>query len=281
MDDVVNPAEATPVPPATTSVTGAPPPTTRPIAWRLATVAQLLAETPTTRTLVLDVPGWPGHRAGQHVDVRLTAEDGYRTERSYSIASAPQDARVALTVERLEDGEVSPYLTGELRVGDRLELRGPIGGHFVWDVALGGPLLLVAGGSGIVPLMAMLRHRAAALAAAGADATHSVPARMLYSSRRWDEVIYRDELARLVESDPALEVALTLTREPPPGWTGFRRRIDRMMLAEVAWPPGERPCIFVCGPTQLVEAVAASLVELGHDAARIKTERFGPTGGPA
>jgi ferredoxin-NADP reductase len=255
--------------------------TARPIAWRLATVADAVSETPRARTLVLGVPGWPGHRAGQHVDVRLTAEDGYQAQRSYSIASAPEDARVVLTVEWLDEGEVSPYLVDELRVGDRLELRGPIGGYFVWDVAIGGPLLLVAGGSGIVPLMAMLRHRAAALGAAEASARHGVPARLLYSSRRWDEVIYRDELARLVEDDPTLEVALTLTREAPQGWTGFRRRIDRMMLAEVAWPPAERPHVFVCGPTLLVEVVAAALVDLGHDPARVKTERFGPTGGPA
>jgi ferredoxin-NADP reductase len=249
------------------------------IAWRLATVADVVPETPRTRTLVLDVPGWPGHRAGQHVDVRLTAEGGYQTQRSYSIASPPEDARVALTVERLDDGEVSPYLTDELRAGDRLELRGPIGGYFAWDIALDGPLLLAAGGSGIVPLMAMLRHRAAALASD--EARHGIPARLLYSSRRWDEVIYRDELARLADGDATLEVALTLTREAPVGWTGYRRRIDRMMLAEVAWPPAERPHVFVCGPTPLVEAVAAALVELGHDPARVKTERFGPTGGSA
>jgi ferredoxin-NADP reductase len=254
-------------------------PAPRPIAWRLATVTGVVPETPRARTLVLDVPGWPGHRAGQHVDVRLTAEDGYQAQRSYSIGSAPEDARVTLTVERLDDGEVSPYLTEELRVGDRLELRGPVGGHFVWDVAFRGPLLLVGGGSGIVPLMAMLRHRAAALGTA--DARHHVPARLLYSSRRWDEVIYRDELARLVEDDPTLEVTLTLTRELPQGWTGFRRRIDRMMLAEIAWPPAERPHVFVCGGTLLVEFVAAALVELGHDPARVKTERFGPTGGSA
>jgi ferredoxin-NADP reductase len=212
------------------------------------------------------------------VDVRLTADDGYQAQRSYSIASAPEDAAVALTVERLDEGEVSPYLTDELRPGDRLELRGPIGGHFVWTVAIGGPLLLVGGGSGIVPLMAMLRHRARALAQAEAEARHRTPVRLLYSSRRWDEVIYRDELGRLVESDPTLDVTLTLTREPPPGWDGLRRRIDRMMLAEVAWPPAERPHVFVCGGTSLVEAVAAALVELGHDPARVKTERFGPTG---
>jgi ferredoxin-NADP reductase len=249
------------------------------IAWRLATVVDVRTETPRTRTLVLDVPGWPGHRAGQHVDVRLTAEDGYQTQRSYSIASAPQDARVALTVDRLDDGEVSPYLTDVLRVGDRLELRGPIGGYFVWDVALGGPLLLVAGGSGIVPLMAMLRHRAAALETA--DVRRNVPARLLYSSRRLDDVIYHGELARLAQDDATLEVALTFTREPPRGWTGFRRRIDRMMLAELAWPPGERPHVFICGPTPLVEAAATALVELGHDPALVKTERFGPTGGSA
>jgi ferredoxin-NADP reductase len=213
------------------------------------------------------------------VDVRLTAEDGYQTQRSYSIASAPQDAQVALTVDRLPDGEVSPYLTDVLSEGDRLELRGPIGGYFVWDVELGGPLLLVAGGSGIVPLMAMLRHRATALKTA--DARHNVPARLLYSSRRWDDVIYRGELAGLAQDDQTLEVTLTFTREPPQGWTGLRRRIDRMMLAAVAWPPAERPHVFVCGPTPLVEAAAATLVELGHEPALVKTERFGPTGGSA
>jgi ferredoxin-NADP reductase len=256
-------------------------PAVRPIAWRFATVADAMWETPRARTLVLEVPGWPGHRAGQHVDVRLTAEDGYQAQRSYSIASAPEDARVTLTVERLDDGEVSPYLTDELRVGDRLELRGPIGGHFVWNVGIGGPLLLVGGGSGIVPLRAMLRHRAAALGTMDGDARHQIPARLLYSSRRWEEVIYRDELGRLVEEDRSLEVAFTLTREQPEGWVGFQRRIDRMMLAEVAWPPAERPHVFVCGPTLLVEIVAAALVELGHDPALVKTERFGPTGGSA
>jgi ferredoxin-NADP reductase len=211
------------------------------------------------------------------VDVRLTAEDGYQSERSYSIGSPPEEARLALTVECLKDGEVSPYLTEELRSGDQLELRGPIGGYFVWDVSLGGPLLLVGGGSGIVPLMAMLRHRKTAL---GADEMkmHQVPARLLYSSRRWNEVIYRDELTTLAEMDPTLEVRHTLTREQPEGWTGWRRRIDRMMLEEVAWPPSERPQVFVCGPTSLVESVANTLVELGHDAALVKTERFGPTG---
>jgi ferredoxin-NADP reductase len=212
------------------------------------------------------------------VDVRLTAEDGYRAERSYSIASPPEGSRIALTVERLDDGEVSPYLTDVLRVGDQLELRGPIGGYFVWDIVLGGPLLLLAGGSGIVPLMAMLRHRAVALATADARLRHRVPARLLYSSRRCDDVFYRNELTRLAQNDETVEVALTLTRQAPQGWSGFRRRIDRMMLAEVAWPPGERPHVFVCGPTPFVESVASTLVELGHDPALVKTERFGPTG---
>ena len=204
---------------ASSAVATAGRPTARPITWQLATVTGVVPETPRARTLVLDIPDWPGHRAGQHVDVRLTAEDGYQAQRSYSIASAPEDLRVALTIDQLDEGEVSPYLTEELREGDRLELRGPIGGHFVWGVETGGPLLLVGGGSGIVPLMAMLRHRAAALATANADARHHIPARLLYSSRSWDEVIYRDELARLVEGDPTLEVTLTLTRAPPQGWT--------------------------------------------------------------
>ena len=182
-----------------------------------------------------------------------------------------------LTIERLEDGEVSTYLADELRTGDKLELRGPIGGYFVWETSLGGPLLLVAGGSGIVPLMAMLRHRNTALTGS-ADERRRLPARLLYSSRRLDEVIYRDELARLAEQDPTLEVAHTLTREQPEGWNGFRRRIDRAMLEDVAWPASERPQVFVCGPTSLVESVATLLVELGHEPALVKTERFGPTG---
>ena len=248
------------------------------IAWRLATVVDVVPETPRSRTVVLDVPDWPGHRAGQHVDVRLTAEDGYQSERSYSIASAPEERRLSLTVEQLKDGEVSPYLTEELRAGDQLELRGPIGGYFVWDVSLEGPLFLVAGGSGIVPLMAMLRHRSAALAA-DEMARHKVPARLLYSSRSWDEVIYRDALNDLARMDSTLEVRHTLTRDRPEGWTGFQRRIDRAMLEEVAWPPSEQPRVFVCGPTPLVEAVATTMVELGHNPELIKTERFGPTGG--
>jgi ferredoxin-NADP reductase len=242
------------------------------LAWRIGEVVETRPETPRTKSIVLDVPGWEGHRAGQHVDVRLTAEDGYQAQRSYSIASAPEDGRLALVVERLEDGEVSPYLTDELRVGDRLELRGPIGGWFTWEAKEGGPLLLVAGGSGIAPLMAMIRHRRAA-------AQSDVPTRLLYSSRSREDTIYAEELDRLAAENGALEVFHTLTRSQPPGWTGYSRRIDREMLEEVASSPGEHPLAFVCGPTPLVETVATVLVELGHDPARVKTERFGPTGG--
>jgi ferredoxin-NADP reductase len=215
---------------------------------------------------VLDVPGWPGHRAGQHVDVRLTAEDGYRAERAYSIASAPGEP-VAITVERLDDGEVSPYLTEVLEPGDAIELRGPIGGYFVWEPADGGPLLLVAGGSGIVPLMAMLRERRAS----GSD----VPARLLYSSRALADVIYRAELE---ENAGGVEVVHTLTRERPPGWTGHARRVDQAMLGEVAWPAERDPLAFVCGPTGFVEVAASGLVALGYPPQRVKTERFGATG---
>jgi ferredoxin-NADP reductase len=250
------------------------------IAWRVASVVAVVPETSRSRTLLLDVPEWPGHRAGQHVDVRLTAEDGYQTQRSYSIASAPEDSKLALTVERLDAGEVSPYLTDELRAGDPLELRGPIGGYFVWDVATGGPLFLVAGGSGIVPLMAMIRHRNSALSAKDHDVREGLRVRLLYSSRGRDEVIYRDELADLSAKDPTLEIIHTLTRNIPDGWTGFRRRIDRPMLAETVWPASENPRIFVCGPTPLVEGVANTLVELGHQPSLVKTERFGPTGSP-
>ena len=238
----------------------------------MATVVATRAETARAHTLVLDVPGWPGHRAGQHLDVRLTAEDGYRAQRAYSIASAPESPHVALTVERLEDGEVSSYLADVVGVGDGVEVRGPIGGHVAWEVADGGPLLLVAGGSGVVPLMAMLRHRARADAATRAR----VPARLLYSARTLDDVIYREELARLA-ADPDVEVVLTLTRGQPDGWPGPARRIDRAMLADVAWPAGDAPRAFVCGPTPLVEAVATLLVELGHAPDRVRTERFGPT----
>ena len=237
------------------------------LTWQVATVADVVDETPRVRTIVLDVPDWPGHRAGQHLDVRLTAEDGYRAEREYSIASAPGEP-VAITVERLDDGEVSPYLTDELRGGDGLELRGPVGGYFVWEAEDGGPLLLVAGGSGVVPLRAILRHR---------DRTGSdVPARLLYSSRSLEDVIYRAELD---EPRGGVEVVHTLTRRQPPGWTGHGRRVDAALLAEVAWQADESPLAYVCGPTSFVETVAGGLVSLGYRPERIKTERFGSTGG--
>jgi ferredoxin-NADP reductase len=239
--------------------------------WRLADVAETIVETPRTKTLILSVPGWEGHRPGQHLDVRLTAEDGYQAQRSYSIGSAPNGERVEITVERLDDGEVSPYLTDELRAGDKLEIRGPIGGYFTWEPANGGPLLLIAGGSGVVPLMAMLRHRAL-------TGSH-VPTRLLYSSRSFIDIIYRDELTQRSAADSSLEVIHTITRVHPPDWTGYRRRIDDAMLADVAWPPADRPLVYVCGPTRLVESVASTLVTLGHDPARVKTERFGPSGG--
>jgi ferredoxin-NADP reductase len=234
--------------------------------WQAATADEVTEETPRVRTIVLDVPEWPGHRAGQHLDVRLTADDGYQASREYSIASAPGEP-VAITVERLEDGEVSPYLTEELMVGDQFEVRGPVGGYFVWDGDAGGPLLLVAGGSGVVPFRAMVRHRQRS----GSD----VPVRLLYSSRTLDDVIYRDELD---EPADGIEVVHTLTRAQPPGWSGYSRRVDPALLAEVAWPPSENPLCFVCGPTNFVEAVAAGLVGLGYPTARVKTERFGATG---
>ena len=248
----------------------------RPIVWRRAEVVEVIQETSRVKTLVLDVPDWPGHRAGEHVDVRLTAPDGYQAERSYSIASPPEDKHLALTIEQLEDGEVSSYLCGELRVGDTFELRGPIGGYFIWETSEDGPLFLVGGGSGIVPLMAMLRHRAAALRTP--EERRAVPARLLYSSREWNEVIYRDELARLTQQDDALQVTHTITRMPPDGWHGFTRRVDRAMIEVVSWPPLQRPHIFICGPTPLVESAANACVELGHDPVMVKTERFGPTG---
>jgi ferredoxin-NADP reductase len=244
----------------------------RRLIWRLGQVSRRIDETAHATTLVLAVPGWPGHLAGQHVDVRLTAPDGYRAERSYSIASPPDDAdQVALTIERIEGGEVSPYLVDELAVGDQLEFRGPIGGYFVWSTDTGGPLLLVAGGSGICPLMAMLRHRAAQ--------GSKVPTRLLYSSRSLEDVIYKAELDQLAARGDGLQVFYTLTRSQPDAWPGFTRRIDRQMLADVGFPAAQQPLCMVCGPTPLVEAVAQALVELGNPADRVKTERFGPTGG--
>jgi ferredoxin-NADP reductase len=239
------------------------------LTWQAAEVTGLVEETPTVRTLHLDVPEWPGHRAGQHLDVRLTAEDGYQASRSYSIASAPGEPP-AITVERLDDGEVSPYLVDEVVAGDRFELRGPVGGYFVWEAATGGPLLLVAGGAGIVPLMSMIRHRAAE------DST--APVRLLCSSRTLADVIYREELEWRVAEEEELEVFQTLTRERPEGWAGFTRRVDDELLAEVAWPPGDGARVFVCGPTGFVEAVGGGLVRLGHPPELIRTERFGATG---
>ena len=221
------------------------------------------------RTIELDAPDWGGHKPGQHLDIRLTAEDGYVAERSYSVASVNGEP-LAITVERLDDGEVSPYLTEELRAGDQLELRGPVGGYFVWEEADGGPLLLVAGGSGIVPLRSILRHRARS----GSD----VPARLLYSARSLADIIYRAELDRY-GTEPAVTVSYTLTRSRPEEWTGYARRVDEALLAETAWGASENPLVFVCGPTSFVETAAAGLVALGYGPDRIKTERFGGTGG--
>jgi ferredoxin-NADP reductase len=242
-----------------------------PIAWRLATVAATRDETATVRTFTLSVPDWPGHRPGQHVDVRLTAEDGYSVERSYSIASEPErGGEIDLTVERIADGEVSAFLHDVVVIGDRLEVRGPIGGYFVWEARLGGPLLLVAGGSGVVPLMAMIRHRH--------RVRSDVRTRLLFSSRHSEDIIYRDELDRFAAGMDGFEVIHTLTRSRPPGWTGYDRRIDDRMLAEVLEPIGVQARVYACGPTALVEVVANALVRLGLPADRVRTERFGPTG---
>jgi ferredoxin-NADP reductase len=239
------------------------------LTWQVAEVAAVRPETGRVKTLVFDLDGWNGHRAGQHLDVRLTAEDGYQAQRSYSIASAPDGTTVELTVERIDDGEVSPYLTEEARPGDRVELRGPVGGYFVWNPDPGGAVLLVGGGSGVVPLMAMARHRAAA--------GDGVATRLLYSARSIDDVIYRDELEQLAERRDGFDVVYTLTRDQPAGWMGYSRRVDRELLAAIT--PDDLALTFVCGPTPFVEAVAEALVELGHEPSRIKTERFGPTGG--
>jgi ferredoxin-NADP reductase len=239
------------------------------LTWQLASVVEVVDETPRCKSLVLDPPTWPGHRAGQHVDVRLTAEDGYQAQRSYSIASAPEDANLALTVERLEGGEVSPYLVEELRPGDELELRGPIGGYFVWETSSGGPLLLVGGGSGIVPLRAMLRHRIATAS--------EVEVRIVYSSRSLEEVIYHDELLE-AGAGGGVDVRLTLTREWPQEWRGHRGRITQDQLRAMSWAPEDRPLVYVCGPSGFVETIAEGLVGAGHDPTRIRTERFGPTG---
>ena len=243
----------------------------RRLQWQTAKVAGIIDETPRVRSLLLDLPHWPGHRAGQHVDVRLTAADGYQAQRSYSIGSAPEAPQVMLTVERIDDGEVSPYLVNEVRVGDVFELRGPIGGYFVWTATMEGPLFLVAGGSGIVPLMAMLRHRAATKS--------NVPVTLLYSSRTQDDIIYRGELETLAVQDKGLTLVHTLTRRQPAGWTGFARRIDADMLARIGFPAADNPRTFICGPTPFVETAARVLSGLGHAPHMIRTERFGPTGG--
>jgi ferredoxin-NADP reductase len=238
--------------------------------WMTARILDVIDETPRVRSLVLDVPDWPGHKAGQHVDVRLTADDGYQAQRSYSIGSAPGAGKFELTIEMLPEGEVSSYLAGEARVGDTFEMRGPIGGYFVWNEALDGPLFLVGGGSGIVPLMAMLRQRVAS--------GSKTPATLLFSSRSLTDIIYRTELDRLAADGSGLNVVHTLTREKPAAWTGYTRRIDRVMLEQIAFPPAASPRIFICGPTPLVEAAARDLRDLGHPPRLIKTERFGPTG---
>jgi len=234
------------------------------LTWLVTKVTGGVEETSRVRTLLLEANGWQGHRAGQHLDVRLTAPDGYQAERSYSIASAPGDP-LAITVERLEDGEVSPYLVDVAREGDEFEVRGPIGGYFVWEDD-GHPVLLVGGWSGVVPLMSMIRSSAG-----------STPMRLLYSSRTLEDVIYRQELDS--RAGDKLEVFQTLTREQPPGWTGYTRRIDADMLREVAWPAADTPHVFVCGSTRFVDAAADGLVALGYDPLSIRTERFGATGG--
>jgi ferredoxin-NADP reductase len=243
------------------------------LAWQVVEVRKIVAETPRVNSLLLHAPDWQGHLPGQHVDIRLTAEDGYQAQRSYSIASAPEDELLILTVERVENGEVSPYLVDGVRVGDHFEVRGPIGGYFVWTVAVGGPLCLIAGGSGIVPLMSMLRHRD--------RRSEHAPASLLYSSRSLGDVIYREELDAMARRDRTLQVQKTLTRNQPPGWTGPRRRIDTSLLAEASFPPEQSPRTFVCGPTPFVESASRLLVDLGHDPIAIKTERFGPSGGEA
>ena len=238
--------------------------------WQLGTVTTIRPETAKTKSFFLSLPKWLGHRPGQHIDLRLTAPDGYQTERSYSIASPPEASRLELTVELIPDGEVSPYLHDVVMQGDQIEVRGPVGGYFVWDVSVGGPLLLVGGGSGVVPLMAMLRHRVA---------QHStIPARLLYSARTADDVIYRDELEQLAGARSGLEVLFTYTRQAPAGWTGYRRRIDAAMMSDVIKPFGADARTYVCGPTLLVESVANLLVGMGLPAERVHTERFGPTG---
>jgi ferredoxin-NADP reductase len=243
---------------------------TRRIEWQLAKVRDLVVETPRVKSLLLRPAGWPGHLPGQHVDIRLTAGDGYQAQRSYSIASSPEDELLALTVERVKDGEVSPYLLDELRAGDQLELRGPIGEYFVWTSASGAPLCLIAGGAGVTPLMAMLRHRY--------RLSSRAPAVLMYSARSIEDVIYHDELAAMARRDNRLRVVYALTREQPKDWTGHRGRIDKSLLAANCFPPSQTPAVYVCGPTAFVENISGLLVELQFDPLDIKTERFGPSG---
>ena len=241
-----------------------------PLTWQISTVSAIRPETPEVSSFTLKLPSWRAHRAGQHYDVRLTAADGYQAQRSYSIASPPsRTGEVDLTIERIADGEVSPYFHDTVEVGDEVEVRGPIGGYFVWEPVLGGPLLLIGGGSGVVPLMAMLRERALA--------DPMPPAVLLQSSRTFDDVIYRDELASLASDGSGLRLIQTLTRSQPPGWTGYDRRIDRPMLSEAIAAAGAQPLVYICGPTLLVEAAANALVELGVPPVQVRTERFGPT----
>ncbi len=243
----------------------------KPLEWQIARIANIKPETPRVKSFTLELPNWMRHRAGQHYDIRLTAEDGYQVERSYSIASEPERQGVVdLTIEKIEDGEVSPYMHDVVMVGDQVEMRGPIGGYFVWEANTREPLLLIGGGSGVVPLMAMIRHRAATKS--------SVPTRLLYSSRGLDEIIYYDELEKLRAQMDGLEVFHTLTRSHPADWKGFTRRIDADMLKEVAQPLGKNVRVFICGPTALVENAANTLVQIGIPASAVKTERFGPSG---
>lgn len=241
------------------------------LSWLVAEVVELIDETPRVRSVVFDVPGWTGHLPGQHVDIRLTAEDGYQAQRSYSIAAPEDGDRVVITVERVDEGEVSPFLVEDLMVGDRIELRGPIGGYFVWEPGSGQPVQLLAGGSGIAPLMAMIR------AAAASPGPESI--RLLFSARTEDDLIYRKELDSLAERDSRLDITYTLTRGHGPGWKGQVGRVDRVMLERFAWPPEVEPSCYVCGPTGFVETVASILVDLGHPPDRVRTERFGPSGG--
>jgi ferredoxin-NADP reductase len=239
-----------------------------PLDWRVATVQDVTTETEHARSFVLDIPGWDRHRAGQYLDVRLTAPDGYQAQRSFSISSPPEARLVEITVERVMDGEVSPYLVDQLAVGDELELRGPIGKPFSWSVDDGGPLLVIGGGSGFVPLMAMLRHRAARGSA--------VETKALVSVRSPADLLYSTELPKL-STDPAVDLRMTYTRMSPPDWPGWTGRVNAAMLAELGPPPEAAPHTFICGPTGFVETVANLLVDAGHNPLKIRTERFGPT----